>query len=59
MRETSLGGCLSWCYQEGSRGFFDAAQELTSPMNDAVRWREINDTWNAHVVGPPPSAQLD
>jgi quercetin dioxygenase-like cupin family protein len=37
----------------GFEGFFDAAKELSSPMEDATRWREINETWDAHVVGPP------
>jgi quercetin dioxygenase-like cupin family protein len=41
----------------GFEGFFDAAKDLRSPMDDAARWREINDTWDAHVVGPPLSVR--
>jgi hypothetical protein len=41
----------------GFEGFFDAAKDLASPMDDVARWREINDTWDAHVVGPPLGVQ--
>jgi len=37
----------------GFEGFFDASKDLASPMDDAVRWREVNERWDAHVVGPP------
>jgi hypothetical protein len=37
----------------GFEGFFDAARELESPATDTVRWHEINETWDQHVVGPP------
>lgn len=37
----------------GFEGFFDATTGLDSPATNTERWRQINETWDQHVVGPP------